>query len=54
MIEEMQKKMPGGGGLPPMPPGGFPKGLPGLPGGFPGLGPKGPGLPGFPFGGKKK
>lgn len=54
MIEEMQKKMPGGGGLPPLPPGGFPKGLPGLPGGFPGLGPKGPGLPGFPFGGKKK
>ena len=54
MIEEMQKKMPGGGGLPPMPPGGFPKGLPGLPGGLPGLGPKGPGFPGFPFGGKKK
>lgn len=54
MIEEMQRKMPGGGGLAPMPPGGFPKGLPGLPGGFPGLGPKGPGLPGFPFGGKKK
>jgi len=54
MIEEMQKNMPGGGGLPPLPPGGFPKGLPGLPGGLPGLGPKGPGLPGFPFGGKKK
>lgn len=54
MIEEMQRKMPGGGGLPPLPPGGFPKGLPGLPGGLPGLGPKGPGFPGFPFGGKKK
>ena len=55
MIEEMQRKMPGGGGgLPPLPPGGFPKGLPGLPGGLPGLGSKGPGLPGFPFGGKKK
>ena len=54
MIEEMQRKMPGGGGLPPLPPGGFPKGLPGLSGGLPGLGPKGPGLPGFPFGGKKK
>ena len=54
MIEEMQKTMPGGGGLPPLPPGGFPKGLPGLPGGLPGLGPKGPGFPGFPFGGKKK
>ena len=55
MIEDMQRTMPGGGGgLPPMPPGGFPKGLPGLPGGLPGLGPKGPGFPGFPFGGKKK
>ena len=54
MIEEMQRKMPGGGGLPPLPPGGFPKGLPGLPGGLPGLGPKGPGFSGFPFGGKKK
>lgn len=54
MIEEMQKNMPGGGGLPPLPPGGFPKGLPGMPGGLPGLGPKMPGLPGFPFGGKKK
>ncbi len=53
MIEEMQKNMPGGG-LPPLPPGGFPKGLPGMPGGLPGLGPKMPGLPGFPFGGKKK
>ena len=54
MIEEMQKNMPGGGGLPPLPPGGFPKGLPGMPGGLPGLGSKMPGLPGFPFGGKKK
>jgi signal recognition particle subunit SRP54 len=57
-IEALQKQMgglpggmPGGGGLPPLPPG--------LTGGkgptLPGLGgPKLPGLPGFPFGGKKK
>ncbi len=62
MLAEMQKKlggpggMPGGGGLPPLPPG-----LGGPPGKGPGLpgmgGPKIPGLPGlggFPFGGKKK
>ncbi|MGJ3263779.1 MAG: signal recognition particle protein [Salinarimonas sp.] len=57
MIAEMQKKMGGGGGLPPMPPG---LGGPGAKPGLPGLGgPKsGGGLPGlgggFPFGGKKK
>src|SRR5215203_3652440 len=66
MLAEMQKKMgggmpgmPGGGGLPPLPPGLGGKG-PAMPGGLPGLGgPKLPGLPGLggfnPFGaGKKK
>ncbi|HKH34225.1 MAG TPA: signal recognition particle protein, partial [Beijerinckiaceae bacterium] len=61
MLAEMQKKMgsmPGGGGLPPLPPGLGGKG-PALPGSLPGLGgPKMPGLPGlggFPFAsGKKK
>jgi signal recognition particle subunit SRP54 len=61
MLAEMQKKLggagglPGGGGLPPMPPG---LGGPGKGPSLPGLGgPKIPGLPGlggFPFGGKKK
>jgi len=61
MIAEMQKKMGGGGGLPPMPPGlGGPGAKQGGAPGLPGLGgPKGggglPGLGGgFPFGGKKK
>ena len=61
MLAEMQKKMgggmpgmPGGGGLPPLPPGLGGKG-PAMPGGLPGLGgPKLPGLPGLggfnPFG----
>jgi signal recognition particle subunit SRP54 len=59
MLAEMQKKlgggMPGGGGLPALPPGlGGPGKGPSLPGlgglKIPGL----PGLGGFPFGGKKK
>jgi signal recognition particle subunit SRP54 len=63
-LAELQKQLGGGGGLPPMPPGGFPGGLPGLPKGvtppagmmpkLPGLGGGGlPGLGGSPFGKKK-
>ena len=52
MIESAKRgEMPKG--MPSLPPGGLPRGLPGLGGGLPGLGgPKFPGLPGLP--GKKK
>jgi signal recognition particle subunit SRP54 len=46
MLEQLQRGIPPGSRLPGLPPGGLPRGLPGLPGGRPTL----PGLPG----GKKK